>query len=132
MLFISVYNEEDLDHMMFEYDRMCCFSQKLASLTVFLFPVSIKNNKASSNSLASTINLKQLLVNFLSFVHVPPFEDSSPPTTPPPPPSTMSQIEFPKTYPDLASKDTVTKIKMKEFHGLHVVHDEFKDILKLF
>jgi len=129
---IPVYNEEDLDHMMFKYDRICCFSPKPARLRVFLFPVPNNNNKASSNSLAFTINLKQLSVDSLNTVHVPPFEDSSPPTTPPPPPSTMSHVDFPKTSPELATKDTVTKTEMKKFRGLHVANDEFEDILKLY
>ena len=115
---IPVYNEEDLDHMMLEYDRMCRFSRKPTRLTVFLFPVPINNNnKASSDSMASTINLEQLSVDSLNTVHVPPsFEDSSPRTT----------------LPELATKDTVTKTEMKKFRGLHVVNDEFEDILKLY
>ncbi|AET00125.1 uncharacterized protein [Medicago truncatula] len=129
---IPVYNEEDLNHMMFEYDRMCHFSRKPAWLRVFLFPVPVNNNKASFDSLASAIKLKQFSVNSLNSVHVPPVEDLSPLTTPPPPQSTRSQIEFPKTSLDFAPKDTVTKTKMKQFHGLHIVNDEFEDILKLF
>ncbi|RHN57467.1 hypothetical protein MtrunA17_Chr5g0440701 [Medicago truncatula] len=89
--------------MMFENDRLCCFSRKPAKLRVFLFPLPISNNKASFNSLASTINLKQLSVDSLNIsIHVPT-------TTPPPPPSTMSQIEFLKTSPGFATKDMVTK-----------------------
>ena len=118
--------------MMFEYDRMFRNSPKPARLRVFLFPVHVHNNKASSDSLPSAIKLKQFFVNSLNSVHVPPSEDSSPPTTPPPPPSTRSEIEFPKTSPDFAIKDTVTKTKMKQFQGLHIVNDEFEDILKLF
>jgi len=112
---IPVYNEEDLNHMMFDYDRICCFSPKLARLRVFLFPASINNNKAFEDS-----------------VHVSPFEDSSPTTTPPTPPSKMIHVEFPKTSSDLATKDTVTKAEMKKFCRLHVVNDEFEDILKLY
>ncbi|AET00078.1 uncharacterized protein [Medicago truncatula] len=108
---IPVYNEEDLNHMMFEYDRMCRFSQKPAWLRVFLFPVPINNNKASFDSLAS--------VDSLNSVQVFPFEEySSPPTTPP--------------HPFMATKDTVTKAEMKKFCGIHVVNDEFEDILKLY
>jgi len=65
---IPVYNEEDLDHMMFEYDHICCFSRQPARLRVFLFPVPINKNKASSDSLASTINLKKLSVDSLNTV----------------------------------------------------------------
>ncbi|AET00085.1 hypothetical protein MTR_5g088160 [Medicago truncatula] len=97
--------------MMFEYDRMCRFSRKPAWLRVFLFPVPINNNKASFDSLAS--------IKSLNSVQVSPFEEySSPPTTPPP--------------PSMATKDTVTKAEMKKFRGLHVMNDEFEDILKFY
>jgi len=115
---IPVCNEEGLDHMMSEYDRICSFSPKPAWLRVFLFPVPINNN----NNKAS----------FEDSVHVSPFEDASPTTMPPPPPSTMSHVEFPKTSPDLATKGTVKKTNMKKFRGLHVVNDEFEDILRLY
>ncbi|XP_058189624.1 protein transport protein SEC31 isoform X2 [Rhododendron vialii] len=37
---ISVTNDEDLEHMMHEYDRLCKASSKPARLRLFLFPVS--------------------------------------------------------------------------------------------
>ena len=108
---IPIYNEEDLNHMMFEYDHICCFSRQPARLRVFLFPVPINKNKASSDSLASTINLKKLSVDSLNTVHVPTFEDSSPPTTPPPPPSMMSHVDFPKLLQNWRLRTRLQKLR---------------------
>lgn len=128
---ISVHNNDDLENMMVEYDRMCRASPKQpVRLRLFLFPVRANNNKDHNSRPYS-------LVELLNSVHVPTFEDSSPPpaedsTPPPPPPSEdstppppppledsippppsstttnpeLSQVECPETLPDFAAKDT--------------------------
>jgi hypothetical protein len=84
---ISVCNEEDLDHMMIEYDRLCRVSPKPARLRLFLFPapVIINNNKddedASADSSVSAVILAavedsksegQWFIDALNSANVPP------------------------------------------------------------
>jgi len=81
---ISVHNDDDLENMMVEYDRMYRVSPKQpVRLRLFLFPVRANNNKNHNSRPYSLLEL-------LNSVHVPTFEDSSPPppedSTPPPPP----------------------------------------------
>lgn len=141
---ISVHNDDDLENMMVEYDRMCRASPKQpVRLRLFLFPVRA-NNKNGHNSRSYS------LFELLNSVHVPKFEDSSPPpmedSTPPPPPppedssppppslTTMnpdlSQVECPETLPDLAAKDTncgpemVVETKIQEIQKVESVMDE--------
>ncbi|RVW65683.1 hypothetical protein CK203_050190 [Vitis vinifera] len=60
---ISVTNDEDLEHMMLEYDRLCRPSNKQARLRLFLFPLTLlhppvsvptRPNRSGSGSNAST------------------------------------------------------------------------------
>ncbi|GAA0167227.1 hypothetical protein LIER_22207 [Lithospermum erythrorhizon] len=50
---ISVTNDEDLDHMMMEYDRLCKVSAKPARLRLFLFPVKPIGDRSSFGSTES-------------------------------------------------------------------------------
>ncbi|XP_058758277.1 uncharacterized protein LOC131631499 [Vicia villosa] len=150
---ISVCNEDDLDYMMIEYDRMCRASPKPARLRIFLFPSPVKNHSsnASFDSINSAMNLAEdsksegkWFVDALNSVHVPPSEDSSPP----PPPPTMNpdylfgldkpyspspeakQAEFPESVPDFAAKDaeceseTVRETEIHEIQVMQTVNDE--------
>ncbi|CAI8585787.1 unnamed protein product [Vicia faba] len=126
---ISVCNEDDLDYMMIEYDRLCRASPKPARLRLFLFPSPVKNHSsnASFDSINSAMNLAEdsksegkWFVEALNSVHIPASDDSSPP----PPPSTVNpdylfgldkpysptseekQAEIPESVPDFAAKDT--------------------------
>jgi len=119
---ISVHNDDDLENMMAEYDRMCRVSPKqTVRLRLFLFPVRVNNNNEKDS-------VPYNLIQLLNSVHVPTYEDSSPPPPPleyssppppppledsiPPPPSLtttnpqLSQVECPQTLPDFAAKDT--------------------------
>jgi len=150
---ISVYNDDDLESMMFEYDRMCRVSPKPAScrMKIFLFPLPVNN--ASSDSLDSAFNLAlvedsksdgEIFVNMLNSVHrPPPVEDLPPPST-----ATMktspdylfgfdnNQAKFPVTEPDFAAKDaergteteTVTEKEIQEIQIVETVNDDEKKV----
>ncbi|CAJ2652257.1 PB1 domain protein [Trifolium pratense] len=128
---ISVCNEEDLDHMMIEYDRLGRVSPKPARLRLFLFPAPVINNKddedASADSSVSAVILAavedsksegQWFIDALNSANVPPLEES-----PPPPPTlnpdylfgldkpysdtpSAKQAEFPVTVPDFPAMET--------------------------
>ncbi|CAK8537785.1 unnamed protein product [Lathyrus sativus] len=128
---ISVCNEDDLDYMMIEYDRMCRASPKPARLRIFLFPSPFKNHSsnASFDSTNSAMNVAaaedsksvgKWFVDALNSVSVPAMENSFPPPPPPemnpdylfgldkpysPSPETK-QSEIPENVPDFAVKDT--------------------------
>lgn len=72
---ISVTNDEDLEHMMLEYDRLSRVS-KPARLRLFLFPL----NLPPSTNLSSKTD-RQWFVDALNSVRIQPLEDSSPPAT---------------------------------------------------
>jgi len=147
---ISVFNDDDLDSMMFEYDCMCRVSPKPARMKVFLFPLPVNN--VSSDSLDSAFNLAvvedsksdgQMFVNMLNSVHRPPPVEDLPP---PPPPSTMktspdylfgldnNQAKFPVTEPDFPAKDTecgtetVTEKEIQEIQMVETVNDDEKKV----
>jgi hypothetical protein len=131
---ISVCNEEDLDHMMIEYDRLCRVSPKPARLRLFLFPapVIINNNKddedASADSSVSAVILAavedsksegQWFIDALNSANVPPLEESPPPPPTLNPdylfgldkpysetPTTGNEVEFPVTVPDFPATET--------------------------
>ncbi|KAJ0085692.1 hypothetical protein Patl1_08713 [Pistacia atlantica] len=74
---ISVTNDEDLDHMMLEYDRLVRASPKPARLRLFLFPL---NPKISSVFGASeTKSERQWFVDALNSVQIQHLDGSSPP-----------------------------------------------------
>lgn len=77
---ISVTNDEDLEHMMLEYDRLYRVS-KPARLRLFLFPL----NPPASTILGSRDpkSDRQWFVDALNSVRIQPLEDSSPPAVAP-------------------------------------------------
>ncbi|XAR62049.1 hypothetical protein NMG60_11016632, partial [Bertholletia excelsa] len=72
---ISVTNDEDLEHMMMEYDRLCRAS-KPARLRLFLFPVNVP---ATGFGSGDTKSERQWFVDALNSVQIQPLEVSSPP-----------------------------------------------------
>ncbi|KAM4075369.1 hypothetical protein ACB094_10G164600 [Castanea mollissima] len=70
---ISVTNDEDLEHMMLEYDRLLRGSAKPARLRLFLFPV---NSAPASFSTGDPKSERQWFVDALNSVQL---EGSSPP-----------------------------------------------------
>lgn len=72
---ISVTNDEDLEHMMLEYDRLYRGSNKPARLRLFLFPV----NATASFGSSVTKSERQWFVDALNSVQIQNSEDSSPP-----------------------------------------------------
>lgn len=76
---ISVTNDEDLEHMMAEYDQCLRASAKPARLRLFLFP---PNPSASANFGPSNLKPEQQwFVDALNSVHIPHVEVSSPSAT---------------------------------------------------
>lgn len=74
---ISVTNDEDLDHMMVEYDRLFRSSTKPARLRLFLFPLNPSNPTSfGSSELKSE---RQWFVDALNSVQIQPVDGSSPP-----------------------------------------------------
>ena len=116
---ISVTNDEDLEHMMLEYDRLCRPSNKQARLRLFLFPL----NLSASTSFGSneTKSERQWFVDALNSVQIQPLEGSSPQaaaseTNPdflfgldkglaPPLPVKLQDPTPPPTVPDVLPKD---------------------------
>lgn len=117
---ISVTNDEDLEHMMLEYDRLCRPStNKQARLRLFLFPL----NPPASTSFASneTKSERQWFVDALNSVQIQPLEGSSPQAAAsesnpdflfgfdkglaPPPPVKLQDPSPPPTVPDVLPKD---------------------------
>lgn len=77
---ISVTNDEDLEHMMLEYDRLFRIS-KPARLRLFLFPLNppVPTILASRDPKSD----RQWFVDALNSVRIQPLEDSSPPVDAP-------------------------------------------------
>ena len=116
---ISVTNDEDLEHMMLEYDRLCRPSNKQVRLRLFLFPLT----PPASTSFGSneTKSERQWFVDALNSVQIQPLEGSSPQaaaseTNPdflfgldkglaPPPPVKLQDPTPPPTVPDVLPKD---------------------------
>ncbi|XP_044511489.1 uncharacterized protein LOC123229636 [Mangifera indica] len=74
---ISVTNDEDLEHMMLEYDRLVRASHKPARLRLFLFTL---NSKITSDFGASeTKSERQWFVDALNSVQIQHLDGSSPP-----------------------------------------------------
>ena len=72
---ISVTNDEDLEHMMLEYDRLCRPSNKQARLRLFLFPLTpLASTSFGSNETKSE---RQWFVDALNSVQIQPLEGSS-------------------------------------------------------
>ncbi|KAK3021472.1 hypothetical protein RJ639_047644 [Escallonia herrerae] len=71
---ISVTNDEDLEHMMLEYDRMLRASAKPARLRLFMFSTSTSSNFGS----ADTKSERQWFVDALNSVQIQGSEDASP------------------------------------------------------
>ncbi|KAG4963781.1 hypothetical protein GLYMA_14G184700v4 [Glycine max] len=78
---ISVTNDDDLHHMMIEYDRLSRSSSRPARLRLFLFPLHNNNN----NNFAPTElkSERQWFVDALNSVHVPEDSPAPPPTANP-------------------------------------------------
>ncbi|XP_056167541.1 uncharacterized protein LOC115676457 [Syzygium oleosum] len=74
---ISVTNDEDLEHMMLEYDRLCRASAKPARLRLFLFPVS--SSASASFADGEGKSGSQWFVDVLNSVQMRSLEGSSPP-----------------------------------------------------
>lgn len=74
---ISVTNDEDLEHMMVEYDRLYRASAKPARLRLFLFPL----NPSAPTSFGSSElkSERQWFVDALNSVQIQPVDGSSPP-----------------------------------------------------
>ncbi|KAJ7965858.1 Octicosapeptide/Phox/Bem1p domain-containing protein [Quillaja saponaria] len=75
---ISVTNDEDLEHMMVEYDRLFRASAKPARMRLFLFPLT--PSAPTSFGSNDTKSERQWFVDALNSVQIQPLEDSSPPT----------------------------------------------------
>ncbi|KAK4274209.1 hypothetical protein QN277_017471 [Acacia crassicarpa] len=74
---ISVTNDEDLEHMMIEYDRLYRASAKPARLRLFLFPLTPSAPPSfGSSELKSE---RQWFVDALNSVQIQPVDGSSPP-----------------------------------------------------
>ncbi|XP_030528713.2 uncharacterized protein LOC115739642 [Rhodamnia argentea] len=74
---ISVTNDEDLEHMMLEYDRLCRASAKPARLRVFLFPMTSSASASFADSEGKSGS--QWFVDALNSVQMRSLEGSSPP-----------------------------------------------------
>ena len=74
---ISVTNDEDVDHMMVEYDRLYRSSPKPARLRLFLFPINLSGPTSfESNGLKSE---RQWFVDALNSIQIQHPDGSSPP-----------------------------------------------------
>lgn len=76
---ISVTNDEDLDHMMMEYDRLYRASAKPARLRLFLFPLNPPPPSQTSFGSSETKSERQWFVDALNSVQIQSLEGSSPP-----------------------------------------------------
>lgn len=76
---ISVTNDEDLDHMMMEYDRLYRASAKPARLRLFLFPLNPPVPTGFGSPEAKSE--RQWFVDALNSVQIQPLEGSSPPAS---------------------------------------------------
>lgn len=74
---ISVTNDEDLEHMMLEYDRLYRASAKPARLRLFLFPMNPPAPTSFDSS--SPKSERQWFVDALNSVQIQSLESSSPP-----------------------------------------------------
>ncbi|XP_047156911.1 uncharacterized protein LOC124827807 [Vigna umbellata] len=92
---ISVTNDEDLHHMMLEYDRLCRTSPRPARLRLFLFSLHNNNSNNSNINFALTDPKpeRQWFVDALNSVQVPLVEGSSPPHTAAPNPDFLFGLD---------------------------------------
>ncbi|KAF8029862.1 hypothetical protein BT93_E2320 [Corymbia citriodora subsp. variegata] len=72
---VSVVNDEDLEHMLLEYDRLCCASAKPARLRLFLFPLNCRSLSSGSSDPKSE---RQWLGDALDSAHAVNFEAANP------------------------------------------------------
>ncbi|XP_057442403.1 uncharacterized protein LOC130734116 [Lotus japonicus] len=96
---VSVTNDEDLDHMMVEYDRLSRASPRPARLRLFLFPLNNSTNNSSSFSYSSSAPTTaepkpQWFVEALNSVQVQNREASPPPAPLPPLPPPAANPDF--------------------------------------
>ncbi|OWM71355.1 uncharacterized protein LOC116201967 isoform X2 [Punica granatum] len=92
---ISVTNDEDLEHMMIEYDRLHKTAPKPARLRLFLFPLSPQSvSSLGNNDVKSEGERQQWLVDALNSAQLQSLDDSSPPAATPPPPALNPDFLF--------------------------------------
>ncbi|CAK9181390.1 unnamed protein product [Ilex paraguariensis] len=120
---ISVTTDEDLEHMMLEYDRLYRASAKPARLRLFLFPVNPPSSTFGTNDTKSE---RQWFVDALNSVQIQNLETSSPSAaTSTAIPDFLFGLEKSQAPPVVASKlqdpppqqPTVPEITAKEFHA---------------
>ncbi|ESW13299.1 hypothetical protein PHAVU_008G184600 [Phaseolus vulgaris] len=100
---ISVTNDEDLHHMMLEYDRLSRASPRPARLRLFLFP--LHNNNSNINfALTDSKPERQWFVDALNSVQVPLLEGSPPPPTAAPNPDFLFGLDKPPPAPEAPPK----------------------------
>lgn len=78
---ISVTNDEDLDHMLLEYDRLCKSSAKPARLRLFLFNLKRGGNGSSFGSSESKSE-RQWFVDALNSANLEAVDEQPPPLPP--------------------------------------------------
>lgn len=118
---ISVTNDEDLEHMMLEYDRLYRDSGKPARLRLFLFPLNLPSSFSSSDSKSE----RQWFVDALNSVQIPSVDDSSSPAAVAPPAATTPDFLFgldkghaiPSKVQDSKPAPTVPEVFAKEIRG---------------
>ncbi|KAA8536338.1 hypothetical protein F0562_028816 [Nyssa sinensis] len=84
---ISVTNDDDMEHMMHEYDRLCRASAKPARLRLFMFPV---NPPAAAQTSLGSNEVKSDRELFVDALNSGPIQSSPPPSTVAPP----NQMDF--------------------------------------
>ncbi|KAK7385426.1 hypothetical protein VNO78_31144 [Psophocarpus tetragonolobus] len=99
---ISVTNDEDLLHMMLEYDRLSRASPRPARLRLFLFP--LHTNSTVNFAYSESKTEREWFVDALNSVQVPLLEGASPPPAPPPNPDFLFGLDKPPV-PDVPPKN---------------------------
>ncbi|KAD4179200.1 hypothetical protein E3N88_27791 [Mikania micrantha] len=79
---ISVTNDDDLDHMMSEYDRLNRASPKPARLRLFLFPVSVQTPSITPVHSFGSTEGKSERDRFVDALNSSPVQSSTPPSVP--------------------------------------------------
>lgn len=95
---ISVTNDDDLEHMMCEYDRLNRASPKPARLRLFLFPATPPQQTTpavvSSRSFGSEEAIKSEKERFVEALNSGPTHTNTPPSAVPPPPPQAGNVDF--------------------------------------
>ncbi|KAK7321291.1 hypothetical protein VNO77_31781 [Canavalia gladiata] len=113
---ISVTNDEDLHHMMLEYDRLCRVSPRPARLRLFLFPPASSSSQTINFGPTESKPERQWFVDALNSVQLPVPEGSSPsPTKPAANPDFLFGLDKPYPSPKETDFATVPDIPAKEF-----------------